>query len=239
MSLNPDSECDACREDYGPCTCTAYCGAIVCTGFDEKSATVTSLDEARELMRKLKEAREDNKPPYTCHERGETRTAWHKRADGLEESVQFTPGFNCRERSGKGHGVHGMEIWWLLRGPAGAAQFLLYTDWVPGPLSPGHGLSPDGSVPGKFLHNGEAMYPMGADLGYHSRRPLYEDQESISDDCVVTGGVCYYDGSTSRAHDLAREFVIKGEDVVWKALESAYSDLACADFEAAFDERDE
>ena len=238
MSLNPESDCELCREDFGTCTCTAYCGAIVCLGLGEKSAVI-SLDEAREIMRKMKEAREENKPPYTCHERGETRVVWNKRKDGLEESVQFTPGFNCRDRSGNGHGVHGMEVWWLLRGPAGAAQFLLYTDWVPGKLTPGHGLSLDGSVPGKFTRDGEQMYPMGADLGYHSRRPQHEEQKPISDDCSVIGGPCYYDGSTSRAEDLKREFVVKGENVIWQALENEYSNLACADFEAAFDEGDE
>lgn len=150
-------------------------------------------------------------PPYNCHERGETRVRWHKRDDGLEESVQFCPGFACRDRSMRGHGIHGMEIRWYLRGPAGGAQFVLFTDWVPG------------RPPVKSL---AYMYPMGADVGYHSRRPIYEDDQPFSDSCEMTGGgVCYYDGSGMRAQELVHVFKEFGEQAIWDELQSVYDSL--------------
>lgn len=149
-------------------------------------------------------------PPYECHDRGETRVRWRMRDDGLEESVQFGPGFVCRDRSMKGHGIAGMQIGWYLRGPAGGAHFLLYTDWVPG-------RPPDKRV--------ADMYPMGADVGYHSRRPVYEDDEPFSEDCLITGGLCYYDGSGLRAHELVYVFKEVGEQAIWDELQSVYDSL--------------
>lgn len=151
------------------------------------------------------------------------------RDDGMEESVQFVRGYNCEARGPRSHGVHGMEIWWYLRGPLGGAQFRLSTDWIPGQLSPGHGLSPDGTcgcmhrslVTGRL----EQYWPSGADVGYHARVPQWEEQEPIHDDCPVIGGVCYYDGSGMRAHHLAREFVELGEHVIWAELEKVYADI--------------
>ncbi len=164
-----------------------------------------------------------------CHERGETRIRWSPRPDGLEESVQFTPGYNCPVGSMQGHGVHGMEICWYLRGPNGGAQFRIYTDWTPGPVRPGHGIAPDGSsnrydrspVTGEW----EPRYPMGADVGYHARVPQWEGDKPISDDCPVIGGVCYYDGSGMRADKLVREFIPHGEEVIWHELEDVYRSI--------------
>jgi hypothetical protein len=141
---------------------------------------------------------------------------WFPRPDGLERAVVFQPGYN-----GTGvHGVHGMEITWLLRGPKGGVQFKLFTDWIPGKRSPGHGLSPDGS------YDSWDLFPMGVDLGYHARVPQYEGQEVYGrDDCEVTGGRCYYDGSGMAAERLAKEFIVQGEPVIWAALEAEYQGL--------------
>ena len=81
----------------------------------------------------------------TCHERGETRVRWRKREDGLEECVQFVPGYNCPVEGGSGHGVHGMEVRWFLRGrrrQRGVARHeYRLRAWR---RSPGRGLSPNG-----------------------------------------------------------------------------------------------
>lgn len=154
-----------------------------------------------------------------CNQRAEVRIRWTPRADGLEESVQFAPGHNCRARGLHSHGVHGMEIRWLLRGPAGGAQFVLYTDWIPGELSPGHGLSPSGQ------YTAWRSFPMGADVGYHAKRPMYEGHEPLSGECEITGGACYYDGSGLRALELAEVFKQFGEQAIWDELESVYADL--------------
>jgi hypothetical protein len=155
-----------------------------------------------------------------CHERGEVRVRWSPRRDGLEESVQFTPGYNCPVPGGTGHGVHGMEVRWHLRGPAGAVSLAMVTDWLPGERWPGHGLSPDG------LNRTWDLYPAGFGLSSHARRPQYEGHDLDMPDCPVIGGPCYSDVQLSGADEAVRRFIAEGEQAIWDALETAYASLA-------------
>jgi hypothetical protein len=147
---------------------------------------------------------------------------WFPRPDGLERAVVFQPGYSGDRTADPRHsyGVHGMEITWFLRGPAGAVQFQIFTNWVPGELSPGHGLPPAGR---RFERLPFEHYPMGTDLGYHSPVPHYEEQPG-RDDCHILAGRCYYDGSGLAADRLVKEFVVKGEPAVWAELESYYAE---------------
>lgn len=144
------------------------------------------------------------------------------RPDGLERAVLFQPGYNGDHDAEPRHnyGVHGMEITWLLRGPAGAVQLMIYTNWIPGELSPGHGLPPGGmAVPrAPFEH-----YPMSAGIGLHSPSPLYDDQHSRLD-CRLLDGACYYDEALTASDHLAKRFVLEGEPAVWAELESWYAE---------------
>lgn len=154
-----------------------------------------------------------------CHSRGETRVRWTPRPDGCEESVRFTPGYNCPARGPLSHGVHGMEIRWLLRGPKGAVWLAMFTHWIPGEVSPGHGLPPSGLVRDMPRH------PGGAGLGYHARAPQYEGQAADREDCKVIGGPCYGDMSFGGADEPVKRFITEGEQAIWDVLESAYADL--------------
>ena len=157
---------------------------------------------------------------YTCHDRGETRIRWNPRPDGLEESVQFAPGYNCPARGPQSHGVHGMEIRWMLRGPAGAVWLCMFTDWIPGERTPGHGLPPSGP------YDGWERCPDGGGLGYHARIPQYEGHEIDREDCDVIGGPCYGDMSFGGADEPVKRFVAEGEQAIWDALEARYADIA-------------
>ena len=153
-----------------------------------------------------------------CHERGETRVRWTPRPDGMEESVQFVPGYNCPVPVGSGHGVHGMEIRWHLRGPAGAVVLVMFTDFIPGERWPGHGLSPSGR------HETWNLYPAGGGVHYHGRAPLYDGHEA-DDGCPLLGGQCYRDIHYMGADDAVKRFPAEGEQVIWDALEEAYKRL--------------
>jgi hypothetical protein len=159
-----------------------------------------------------------------CHERGETRTRWTSRPDGLEESVQFTPGYNCPRMDMQGHGVHGMEITWLLRGPAGAVQLMFGTDWIPGDLWPGHGISPDGTRSYVRYDGRWSTDPVGRGIGIHSRMPQYEGHEDRGECCVI-GGLCYYEEGLSWADPLVPLFLAKGEQAIWDELETRYAGI--------------
>lgn len=161
----------------------------------------------------------------TCHERGQARVRWLPRPDGLEESVQFQPGYNCQRMDMQGHGVHGMEITWILRGPAGAVQLRFGTDWVPGELWPGHGISPDGSRGWRMASSGLwSTDPHGSGIGVHSHVPQYEDHEA-EPICGLIGAPCYYDEALSAADPIVPLFMADGESAIWEALESRYAQL--------------
>lgn len=164
-----------------------------------------------------------------CHEHGETRVRWRPRPDGLEESVQFCPGYNCQNRTSKGHGVHGMEIWWALRGPAGGADLAISTGWIPGTLEPGHGLSPDGTRSFRLADGGWSTDPRGWGSGVHARHPQYEGHEASAGPCEMTGGTCYHDTSLSGADGVVPQFLARGEQAVWDELERLYAGLTAKD----------
>jgi hypothetical protein len=159
-----------------------------------------------------------------CHPRGAARVGWLPRPDGLEESVQFQPGYNCPVMTMQGHGVHGMEITWLLKGPAGAVQLILGTDWTPGDLYPGHGIGPDGSR-GWKRHDGLwSSDPGGRGIGTHTRFPQYEGHEPEGP-CGLLNGQCFYNEQLSAADRLVPAFMADGEQVIWDELETRYAAL--------------
>jgi len=44
----------------------------------------------------------------------------------LERIIQFTPAYDKRPK----YGIHGVNLRFLLKGPKGAIQFLLFTNWM-------------------------------------------------------------------------------------------------------------
>ena len=92
-------------------------------------------------------------------------------------------------------------------------QLAISTDWVPGELPPGHGLSPDGSRRGRNLH--------GWGMGYHTRHPQYDGHEPDGH-CGLLGGECYYNQHLSGADPVIPQFLERGEQAVWDVLEAAY-----------------
>lgn len=159
-----------------------------------------------------------------CHTRGLVRVRWLPRPDGLEESVQFRPGYNCRRMDMQGHGVHGMEIAWLLKGPEIAVQLIFGTDWTPGELWPGHGISPDGTRGWQMSSGRWSSDPRGCGIGAHTARPQYDGHE-LEGACGLLGGECYYNEALSAADLIVPGFMADGEQAVWEALESRYKEL--------------
>lgn len=113
----------------------------------------------------------------------------------------------------KNFGIQGVEIRFVLIGEDGAVQFLLYTHWTLD-MVVSDGMGP---VP-----NTLGMAPMPADLGYHSRKPMYEGHKSMDDCIYLNGDDCYYDGSGLNATGIWNILVTKGSDGVWKALRDYY-----------------
>lgn len=109
------------------------------------------------------------------------------------------------------YGIHGLDIWFILKGPKGAVQFAI-------------------NFPIYLPHVEAERYAwkykpeiMGIDIGYHALEPQYEGQTKM--ECQMFGE-CYYDGSSLRADDWVKEiFAIRGthlEDEIWSRLEEDY-----------------
>lgn len=132
------------------------------------------------------------------------QTSWVNRMrftdeTGFERSICFEPGFNSGDRQ---YGVSSMKVRFILRGPLGATQFLLYTGWTPGRIE-------------------NRAYPessMGADVGYHARTRQYEGQDDMGDCEYLDGARCFYDGSGLAASELFKRFAEEGEEAVWQVL---------------------
>lgn len=112
----------------------------------------------------------------------------------------------------KNYGIHGMDIRFVLKGPKGCTQFVVYTGI--------HLPHVDAELRGK---GSLSLEPTGVDIGYHSPKPIYEGQQPM--DCsLMPEGKCYYDGSGLAADEFMPEFIAGGTDAVWKMLEQRYND---------------
>lgn len=135
----------------------------------------------------------------------------------LIHKITFEPGHDCirfkckwghaacRPEEGGSHGIHGLEIRFLVVGEEGAVQFLLYTGWPPEPKT---GPQHSGRVP--------------ADLGYHARTPQYEGQSSMGPCGFLEGDECYYDGTSLGADEPFRILCNDGDEALWAFLEAEY-----------------
>lgn len=122
--------------------------------------------------------------------------------------VTFLPAWDKRDPNpNKDYGVHNVELVMVLKHPPTktAVQFVLFTGW--------HWLDLDEHGFHRTVRN-----PCPADLSYHSPKPLYDEQSRAEDDCVLTGGDCYHDGSGLGAYGVYKILLREGSDGVWKHL---------------------
>lgn len=154
----------------------------------------------------------------------------------LERIVTVSPAFDGRPASKGGvqgwrkpsmkpddgtsntdYGVGSCRITFLLKGPAGAVQFMVGTDWYPPHVQEARAGKPRASY--------EIQRPHGWDVGYHSRKPMYEGQTSMGPCDYLDGGECYYDGSGLRADEWIPVLLKEGSEGIWRLLEAEYEDI--------------
>lgn len=136
----------------------------------------------------------------------------------FERIIEIQPPYDRRDPNpSKNYGIHGMTLRFILKGPLGATQFVYYTcqhlEHVADELyfdSKTRGYNP--------------FKGMGADIGFHSPKPVYEGQTPMAGECDVLGGQCYYDGTSLGASEFAPTFLKEGTPAVWKMLEKRYRD---------------
>jgi len=145
----------------------------------------------------------------------------------LERTVTFRPAFDKRDPDPhQNYGIHGVAIRFVVRGPKGATQFLLFTNWqLPHVTAEAMAMVKRGQV--DALDVKVRFLPLPADLGYHAYDPQYEGQERMGSCDILTDapGGCYYDGSGLRAEGVYERLLCEGDAGVWAALEEEYRQL--------------
>lgn len=147
----------------------------------------------------------------------------------FERLWYMTPAYDKRNPvPSKNYGIHGVELRMVLKGPLGATQFLLFTNWQLPHVTEEH-MARFGGDPSMA----KSLYlPLPADLGYHWNTPRYEDQTKR--ECEYTAsGFCYYDGSGLNAERVYEALLRKGSDGVWRELEDYYRLIAAEKADAA------
>lgn len=139
----------------------------------------------------------------------------------MERIVEFNPAYDERNNPKGNYGIHGVNLRMMLKGDKGVVQFVLYTNW--------HLPHVQDELESKMVGKDKFYIqtitrPLPADLGYHSPKPIYEDQLPMSDSCeYLDGHECYYDGSGLNAERIYDVLLKEGSEGVWRELEEYYS----------------
>lgn len=114
----------------------------------------------------------------------------------------------------KNYGIHGLDVWFILKGPKGAVQYAAtFRCYLNQTLE-------DPFYWNKLKDRGTIS---GFDVGYHAKEPQYEGQRPM-DECELEQP-CYYDGSSLCADTWTDEIFVKNvqpEEILWNKLEEEY-----------------
>ena len=132
--------------------------------------------------------------------------------NGFEHIISFKPGFICERfladrNDPHNHGKSSADVLFLVRNEHGAVQFSLMTGWYL-----------------DWKSDNDLNRPMPSDLGYHSLKPRYEDQNPMGECIWLNNATCYYDGSTLNAEEPFDILLSKGESALWAFLEQYHRD---------------
>lgn len=120
----------------------------------------------------------------------------------FEKTIILSPAFDGQDSD---RGIHGVDLKFVLKGPLGATQFVLFTNWF---------------LPGIDT---KLMKPIPAVLGYHSPTPLFEGQ-THNESCNILGDDgCYNNGSVLQAEPVFDTLRKEGSEGVWHILEEKYN----------------
>jgi hypothetical protein len=139
--------------------------------------------------------------------------------------ILFVPAYDKRSPSpSKNYGVHGVDINFYLKGPKGALQLLVFTNWQLPQVAKER-------LAGKYMFSRDdvnALYlPEAADFFIHSSVPLYEGQGIERDSCdwVPEGSPCYLGLNSPAGEKLFDILLQEGSDGFWAAMQVKYEKI--------------
>ena len=140
-----------------------------------------------------------------------------------ERTITFNAAWDKRsDIPSQNYGIHGVTIRFVLKGPAGATQFVLYTNWQLPEVTKELARRPPYEARGGDPHWMERPIPV--DLGYHALTPQYEGHTPMGS-CDLFPELpngCYYAGSSLAAEGVYDILLREGSEGVWKRLEEEY-----------------
>ena len=136
----------------------------------------------------------------------------------FEKIVEFGPAYDKRHPDpAEDQGIGCVMIRFVLKGSKGAVQFLMGSGWfLPETVE-------EYKAKGGTFEKLTDQDPVGWDLGYHSPKPMYEEQPIVTNSCpYLDGKECYYDGSGLNAKPIMERLLREGSDAVWEELAEYY-----------------
>jgi hypothetical protein len=149
--------------------------------------------------------------------------------------IEFYP---AHDQKAAGGGIHGVDIRFVLKGPKGAVDFMLMTNW----LLPETQERTDARILEDIKAREvtqvqlDVLYkPIPAHRAYHSPVQRYGNQVPSSEPCpyLDEGQHCFWDSSGLNADGIYEALLHEGDEGVWKELEYYYHDV----FEIPMEER--
>ena len=135
----------------------------------------------------------------------------------FERIVKFRLPFDKRHpEPSKNYGISALQIWFVLKKGQKAVQVMISTNsYLNSVIKEYQDMNMD-------LFTNENTYDCW-DVGYHSNIKMYKNQKKHDCD-ILSGGKCYYDGSSLRGKTdkVAENFLEHGEEWVWKYLEEEW-----------------
>lgn len=136
----------------------------------------------------------------------------------MKKRLDILPAWDKRDPDPKkNYGIHGVEMRFYIIGDKGAVQFVLFTNWFLPEKA-------DDFFSYRSPFGEKIIGPLPADLGYHSKVPHYEGQESYGY-CDLLKCDCYYDGSGLQAYRIFDVLVREGDNGVWRELDLYYRNI--------------
>lgn len=141
----------------------------------------------------------------------------------LERIVWFKGAYDLRRpKPNKDYGIHGMDIIFAVKGSKGAVALQIFTDWYLPHVAMEVQARKSKGYP---YDEAELCLPNIVDIGFHSKVPIYGEDRPMKD-CELTGGDCYYDGSSLQGNEKWREgFLHGGTEWLWPHLEQYYQHI--------------
>lgn len=136
----------------------------------------------------------------------------------MEREVSFRAAYDKRDPDpNKNYGVHGVDIFFVLRGEQGAITFCLFTDWVLPHVA--RWWESIGAT--RFC---DPFVPQTGGLTFHSASP-HPDGSGPNECNWLPGGRCYQRmSSTIHEREVADRLIREGGEGVWAAMEGWYKE---------------